>query len=759
MGDVLIMVKKRDIKLIFKWMLSYLMVFVIPMVACILVYLSAAGVIKGDINVVSEYVMTQLQLSFDNVTNQVYAFSHQIALDNEMNELIYKDNFDLKDRLKIKNIVSRFAYYKTTATMVDDCYVYSKKTNTVIKHSGFYDSKTISAAIPIAYENNEEKWEEIKQGKYNNKAFRYSYINGAGGINECVSYCIPFPLHSNKADGIIIVCVDTKRYKDIVTKIYDNNDFVVLDSEYGILFSTMNEEKEDVFLESYSDSCTEIEILGTKYRINEKKSVTNASKYLSLQDEHIAFNKLSYVSNIMLFVLLLSIIAGIVCALHFSKKHYSPIKGILSLLTQHKLLKNSMDYSEDKLIFDSILTLINENNQNELKLYRQQDYVRASVFSKIINKAIDTDTSCKKLFEICDVNFEYENFFVICFHIYENDEDISDKYELRYIVIKSIFEELLNNHYKTYICNINGYVCAVCNVSNENKTNSKTNVKEILQLGQRTIADSFNMEFAVAVSETVEGVLSIRESFHEAKDCIDDLVFKQSKNIVFCEELARTKQKKEEYYFTFAREQRFADYIKEGKKDDAKAFVENFFSLFDSDVHMNVIRILIFDIVATLYKSTSKADSIDFSRVYSMLSDGESISIKDLENEIFTLIDEIIESEQIVKQENESEVIQKIKNLIAMQYNNVNLNVAYIGNELDLNSNYCSYVFSKRTGEGLLNYINNYRISISKDLLVNGDLSVDVISRMVGFANSNTFIRVFKKYEGITPGKYRENKK
>ena len=34
--------------------------------------------------------------------------------------------------------------------------------------------------------------------------------------------------------------------------------------------------------------------------------------------------------------------------------------------------------------------------------------------------------------------------------------------------------------------------------------------------------------------------------------------------------------------------------------------------------------------------------------------------------------------------------------------------------------------------------------------------SITEISRLVGYNDAATFIRVFKKYEGITPGKYKE---
>lgn len=59
---------------------------------------------------------------------------------------------------------------------------------------------------------------------------------------------------------------------------------------------------------------------------------------------------------------------------------------------------------------------------------------------------------------------------------------------------------------------------------------------------------------------------------------------------------------------------------------------------------------------------------------------------------------------------------------------------------------------------GVLDYIHHRRVQEAKYLICNQkEWSVNELAERVGFSSANTFIRVFKKYEGITPGKYRES--
>lgn len=55
-----------------------------------------------------------------------------------------------------------------------------------------------------------------------------------------------------------------------------------------------------------------------------------------------------------------------------------------------------------------------------------------------------------------------------------------------------------------------------------------------------------------------------------------------------------------------------------------------------------------------------------------------------------------------------------------------------------------------------LEYVNNLRIDLAKELLIKTDLPLKEISLKVGYTNTVTLNRVFKKIVGITPGKFRE---
>ena len=68
-----------------------------------------------------------------------------------------------------------------------------------------------------------------------------------------------------------------------------------------------------------------------------------------------------------------------------------------------------------------------------------------------------------------------------------------------------------------------------------------------------------------------------------------------------------------------------------------------------------------------------------------------------------------------------------------------------------------SHYFKKNVGVSISQYIDQIKLDKAKELLENSDSKISEIAKMLRYNNSTVFIEMFKKYEGMTPGGYREN--
>ena len=68
---------------------------------------------------------------------------------------------------------------------------------------------------------------------------------------------------------------------------------------------------------------------------------------------------------------------------------------------------------------------------------------------------------------------------------------------------------------------------------------------------------------------------------------------------------------------------------------------------------------------------------------------------------------------------------------------------------------YTSLLFKKLCGENFKYVLNSYRVEKAKEIMKeSSDIKVQELSELVGCNSANTFIRMFKQYEGVSPGKY-----
>lgn len=104
---------------------------------------------------------------------------------------------------------------------------------------------------------------------------------------------------------------------------------------------------------------------------------------------------------------------------------------------------------------------------------------------------------------------------------------------------------------------------------------------------------------------------------------------------------------------------------------------------------------------------------------------------------------------------------RSIKTVIEIQKyidNNIleNITLKKLASKFFIDMYYLSHQFKKVTGFTFKEYLIMQRISRAKDQLYETDNDITQVALNSGFNNVNHFIRIFKKYEGVTPYQYRK---
>jgi len=79
-----------------------------------------------------------------------------------------------------------------------------------------------------------------------------------------------------------------------------------------------------------------------------------------------------------------------------------------------------------------------------------------------------------------------------------------------------------------------------------------------------------------------------------------------------------------------------------------------------------------------------------------------------------------------------------------------------VANYVHLNPNYFSVLFKEEKSITFTDYLTNLRMERAKGLLITTNFSLENITEQIGYQSTSYFIRIFKKLEGVTPKKYRD---
>ena len=117
------------------------------------------------------------------------------------------------------------------------------------------------------------------------------------------------------------------------------------------------------------------------------------------------------------------------------------------------------------------------------------------------------------------------------------------------------------------------------------------------------------------------------------------------------------------------------------------------------------------------------------------------------------LIESVMDTENGAQHPSAWAVVENVKDYVHEHYAE-DISRQDIESSVHLNGDYLNRIFKKATGYSLVQYIQYYRILVSKRLLAEQKCTITEAGTKVGFDTPSYFAKVFKKWTNMTPNEY-----
>lgn len=104
------------------------------------------------------------------------------------------------------------------------------------------------------------------------------------------------------------------------------------------------------------------------------------------------------------------------------------------------------------------------------------------------------------------------------------------------------------------------------------------------------------------------------------------------------------------------------------------------------------------------------------------------------------------------------QILERVFSFIHENFSDPEITLEEAADVAALSKFYFTRYFKRQTGQTFHSYLNRVRIDKAKEYLVETDKTITDISLLCGFSSFNTFNRLFKLYNDITPSGYRMGK-
>jgi AraC-like DNA-binding protein len=676
---------------------------------------------------------------------------------NQIQEIllkIYSDDTFIKvanngylDPYEEKLLINKLKSYTDDNVYISNLFIVTKNSDFILTPNGSYNRKRFFNTIYFNPEFTEDYW-----NKEISKPFTYNYypeneFSDRSIVNARESQWLMPIAFKNKENSkfILVALINVRALAHSIENNFMDNLYILKDNENIIYPSTANVEVKKLISENHKNfSKTKTEYIFIQ------KSESNGFIYLKLLSNTFVTNQLGKTYLIFFIVIVFSLVISLAISIYIVRKFNNPVKSIVDIIKRSGTSYLPENIVDLKSVRDNIEKIVTQNLSFAEDIYSKNSMLKSFLYqSKLKNIYLNVN-------EIKDQLASDSSYALVYFKIYYRkvfyDEVSADSSKSSFLL-----KELIQLYLKDYFTNFvifqpeNDQVIIIVNID---KDDIKKDIEEILM---KLKQEEYYAFFTVVISKVYSDVSKLNEIYNNMFQIVKYRSLIPDTQLML-EETINLQQGK--FYFSLKQAEQLNNAILNGKGDEAVQQVSEVLEYnFKREANSFNTYLLCTEFVSCCVKVLTELyyeipEILDTSYVYAQIN--KCITIMECKNLCIDFIKSVTNYINSHKRESDY-IIDYVEDYIRNHYVD-DIYLDLLSDKLNITKTYLSSYFKNKTGINLSVYINNFRIKKAIEILENTTMKVHDIGTQVGISNTNTFIRLFKKYAGEAPGEYRKRK-
>ncbi len=440
---------------------------------------------------------------------------------------------------------------------------------------------------------------------------------------------------------------------------------------------------------------------------------------------------------------------------------YQFVREAFKLGIQDYILKSDLAFDPLLKLLEKAAEMISDMQRSNSESISKNNYLKHKLLEDILHGNIPEDVNTKvKTYAIgiAPVNIAVAVFSVDDCKLLEEKHDDAVLSKISTSICNIFAQKILEYKLGEFVrLSRYKYVFIVSFENEKSGLKITQNLNSFVSNIKYTLSELLNISVTVGLSSMQNGYGNIPALFKQAEDATElKLIYGKGK--IICHQDIRSFSNTNDSNI-YGREKALLSALEsedEGSvKEELKKLADIIIGLKLSGIHQiyNLYLELIYIIFSYLNTKDIKPEDIFGKEVnfHEKIYTFETLS--EISNFMENLLSFII-SELKDKNKGLSKKLKRATDYIKSHFNE-DISLTLVSRNLQVSEAYLSRLFTKETGETFINYLTRLRIEKAKDLLKSSDLTINEISQLVGYYNQEHFSRVFKKYEGCSPNRYR----